>query len=190
MCGIAGLIRPQKQQVKVEEVEMLSRLLRHRGPDDLGFLGWHRGGTTAVVDRDAGRAARDAEVMLVHRRLTIIDETEGGWQPMGDSRGRYYISFNGEIYNYIELRAELEKLGRVFHSSSDTEVLLQSLIEWGVERALPKLTGMFAFALLDIVAGTLTLARDPFGIKPLSYVEIDGGLAFASELTALAVTWS
>ncbi|MGH7703113.1 MAG: asparagine synthase (glutamine-hydrolyzing), partial [Gemmatimonadales bacterium] len=118
------------------------------------------------------------------RRLSIIDLSPAGHQPMVTADGRHVIVYNGEIYNYLELRAELEKLGRRFRSLSDTEVLLQAWAEWG-PAAVPRLVGMFAFAVFDIRERRLYLARDCFGIKPLYYALPPGGLAFASEISAL-----
>ena len=184
MCGIAGIINPSGKAVAALDVSLLSSAMEHRGPDDLGFLGWRKGGELRIA-REAYAAIVDAEVAFAHRRLSIIDETEGGWQPMATQDQRFAITFNGEIYNYIELKAELEEAGICFTTHSDTEVLLQALTTWGMAKTLPRLTGMFAFALLDTVANTVTLARDPFGIKPLSYAVVKGGLAFASELTQL-----
>ncbi|MBL4693269.1 MAG: asparagine synthase (glutamine-hydrolyzing), partial [Magnetovibrio sp.] len=137
------------------------------------------------IEREAVTAIQGSQVAFAHRRLSIIDEGEGGWQPMATADGKYVLTFNGEIYNYVELKAELEDDGVCFTSSSDTEVLLSALVTWGVKATVLKLKGMFAFALLDVQAKTVTLARDPFGIKPLSYTILKGGLAFASELTSL-----
>ena len=122
--------------------------------------------------------------MLLNRRLSIIDLTDAGWQPMGTPDGRYYITFNGQIYNYVELRRELAALGRRFRSNSDTEVLLNAYACWGLA-ALPRLEGMFAFAILDTRERKLVLARDFFGIKPLYYCYPSEGFAFASEQKAL-----
>lgn len=185
MCGIAGIIVPQGSAIKVDDARILSQQMYHRGPDDEGFLGWRRGDVAPDISRQPEEALGKSEVAFVHRRLSIIDTSEGGWQPMGDRSGRLFITFNGEIYNYLELKEDLEKLGCVFRSSSDTEVLLQSLLQWGLVDTLKKLTGMFAFALLDTKENTIALARDPFGIKPLSYTECGSGVAFASEITSL-----
>jgi asparagine synthase (glutamine-hydrolysing) len=125
-----------------------------------------------------------AEVMLLHRRLSILDLTSAGRQPMGTPDGRYWIVFNGEIYNYLELRKELEELGHRFHTRTDTEVLLASFVEWG-SSCLNRLIGMFAFAILDIGGRKLFLARDGFGIKPLYYANWQDGFAFASEIPPL-----
>ncbi|HYR10217.1 MAG TPA: asparagine synthase (glutamine-hydrolyzing), partial [Longimicrobium sp.] len=136
------------------------------------------------------RLAREADalspsrVVFVHRRLSILDLSQAGWQPMTTPDGRYVLVFNGEIYNFVELRRELEAAGHAFRSHSDTEVLLQAWVRWG-PAAIPRLVGMFAFAVLDTVERRVVLARDPFGIKPLYYTAWSGGLAFASEIKAL-----
>jgi asparagine synthase (glutamine-hydrolysing) len=124
------------------------------------------------------------DVLFLHRRLSILDLSEAGAQPMGTPDGRYYIAFNGEIYNYLELRSELETIGHKFRSGSDTEVLLAAYAAWGA-KALHKLVGMFAFAVLDTVRRVVFLARDCFGIKPLYYVRTQESVAFASELKTL-----
>lgn len=121
---------------------------------------------------------------LLHTRLSVLDLTASAHQPMQSADGRFYLVFNGEIYNYIELRRDLEGVGHRFESSGDTEVLLAALQEWGVT-ALPRLVGMFAFALLDTTDGTVLLARDQFGIKPLFYRQVGSSVAFGSELRAL-----
>lgn len=188
MCGIAGLINPPGRAVAALDASLMASAMEHRGPDDVGFMGWRSSDCLEGmmhISREPLDAVRDAEVAFVHRRLSIIDESVGGWQPMATADGRFALTYNGEIYNYVELKSELQGIGEVFATHSDTEVLLRALAVWGVEKTLLKLTGMFAFALLDAHAGTVTLARDPFGIKPLSYTCVKGGLAFASELTQL-----
>ncbi len=178
MCGIAGWFGLHAAC----DATSLIAALRHRGPDGEGF--W--------CDAE-GRAG------LVHTRLAILDLSETGAQPMGwDPAGRgalgtgaahdgarYWIAFNGEIYNFRELRAELESAGETFSGQSDTEVLLRLLVRKG-KAALPKLAGMFAFAFYDRQSGRALLARDAFGIKPLYYAERDAGLAFGSEVRALS----
>ena len=124
------------------------------------------------------------QAALVHNRLSIIDLSECGHQPMYSQDGRYSIVYNGEIYNHLELRAELETLGHSFRSRSDTEVLLRCYLQWG-KQCLERLTGMFAFAVLDLWEQQLFLARDFFGIKPLYFTQWRGGIAFASEIKAL-----
>lgn len=180
MCGLGGIVAPAGQMLDPAHAERFNECLAHRGPDDTGWLAWQPGRTLV------GRAGElpSAQLHLVHRRLAIIDLTDEGWQPMSTADGRYHIVYNGEIYNYLELRRELERLGHHFHSQSDTEVLLEAFAEWGVA-CLPRFVGMFAFALLDTAARKLVLARDPFGIKPLYYAPWRGGLAFASETKAL-----
>jgi asparagine synthase (glutamine-hydrolysing) len=180
MCGIAGLITCTGS-IRSEVAAVFLERLRHRGPDDYGWLALNR------YRLEYGREPRfdwSPEALLVHRRLSILDLSEAGWQPMQSADSRYWIVFNGEIYNYLELRAELEAHGTHFRSHSDTEVLLQAIQRWGAD-ALPKLTGMFAFGVLDTLERKLFLARDAFGIKPLYFSVWDGGFAFASEQKAL-----
>ncbi|PIW31000.1 MAG: asparagine synthase (glutamine-hydrolyzing) [Rhodospirillales bacterium CG15_BIG_FIL_POST_REV_8_21_14_020_66_15] len=184
MCGIAGIVAKDGRSVDPAELARMSAAIAHRGPDDQGAAAWSpEGGVTHAPHCAA--LPTDARIGLAHRRLSIIDTGPGGHQPMATPDGRHVLITNGEIYNYLELRRELEAEGTVFASQSDTEVLLIALCRWGVARTLPRLTGMFAFAFLDTVAGTLTLARDPFGIKPLMWALRGGDLAFASEPGAL-----
>jgi asparagine synthase (glutamine-hydrolysing) len=164
MCGIAGLIGIAAVEAQIDQ--MLDAIV-HRGPDDRGVWFDPSGGAT-----------------LGHTRLSIIDLSSGGHQPMTIEGGRYWITFNGEIYNYLELRSELEKTGATFNSHCDTEVLLSAFAHWGVD-CLHRLRGMFAFALWDRHEQTLFLARDRMGIKPLLWAEVPGGFVFASEIKAL-----
>jgi len=158
MCGIAGTIRIGD----LDLVERMARLLTHRGPDDAGV--YERG-----------------EVRLAHRRLTILDLSDAGHQPMVSADGDQVISYNGEVYNFRELRAELEGRGHHFRSGTDTEVVLEAYRAFGLD-CLARIEGMFAFALWDERAGRLLLARDRTGVKPLFYCRHGDGLAFASEL--------
>lgn len=141
--------------------------MRHRGPDDAGV--W---------------TDTDGLVALSHQRLSIVDLTAAGRQPMQSACGRYVISYNGEIYNAAALKPELEAQGYVFRGHSDTEVLLNACVAWGVKRALQRMIGMFAFALWDLQARVLYLARDRLGIKPLYWSLGQQGLIFSSELRA------
>ncbi len=172
MCGIAGLFSVQRvvheAGARDAVLRRMTHSIAHRGPDDEGI--WH--------DLE-GRCS------LGHRRLSIIDTSAAGHQPMVDASERWVISYNGEIYNFEELRAQLLACGIAFRGRTDTEVLLQALALWGVD-ALARLDGMFALAAFDRESGQLILARDAFGEKPLYYAELaGGGLAFASELQAL-----
>jgi len=181
MCGIAGLVLVPPGPIKSERVRSLLQHLEHRGPDDSGWLSLRKG--KVCLGREI-TGDFVANVVLVHRRLSILDLSEAGWQPMGTLDGRYWIVFNGEIYNYLELRVELEALGHRFRSRSDTEVLLAAYVEWG-SQSLNRLVGMFAFVILDVKTRKLFLARDFFGIKPLYYTYWRAGFAFASEIKPL-----
>lgn len=171
MCGIAGLIDMTRRMPR-EEGEMLARrmaaVMIHRGPDAAGL--WS--------DAEVG-------VYLSHRRLAIIDLSPGGAQPMVSSGERFVICYNGEIYNFPELRQRLEDEGLRFRSTSDTEILLEAFAHWGIERTLGVIKGMFAIALWDRQARQLHLIRDHFGKKPLYVGVLDGKLVFASELKAI-----
>lgn len=181
MCGIFGFIRTSPgPSDPAREKALLGRLL-HRGPDDKGVLYVTGGGTQISQDPEP---YSDVAAGFLHRRLSILDLSEAGRQPMSTPDGRYYLSFNGEIYNYEDLRMELERLGHTFHSTGDTEVLLHALATWGTE-ALPRLVGMFALSLLDTAERKMLLARDFAGIKPLYYSQTSEGFAFASEITPL-----
>ena len=151
-----------------DAVASMAGAMVHRGPDADGV--W---------------ADPEGRCVLGHRRLSIIDTSDAGVQPMLDPRNRRAITYNGEIYNYLDLRPELESLGSRFRTRTDTEVLLEALANWDVA-ALPRLDGMFAFAMFDTLTGELLLARDAFGEKPLYYTKLrNAGIAFASELQAL-----
>jgi asparagine synthase (glutamine-hydrolysing) len=168
MCGIAGIVAYRDgAPVAKADVESLRDEQRHRGPDDAGS--W---------------TSADGRVGFGHRRLAIVDLSPLGHQPMLTDDGRFVITFNGEIYNFSELRRELGRVGHRFRSTSDTEVLLHGYREWGLA-LLDRLRGMYAFALYDAERRETLLARDPLGIKPL-YIADDGRrLAFASEVQAL-----
>lgn len=169
MCGIVGCFSAGQDGKGELRARVALDRLSHRGPDDRGLESF---------GLDAGR------IVLGQTRLSVIDLTTQAHQPMHSADGRWVLVFNGEIYNYRELQLELEAAGRVFRSRSDTEVLLQAWEVWG-EAALRRLTGMFAFVLLDRGTGMLHAARDAFGIKPLYYFADPLSLGFASELPAL-----
>jgi asparagine synthase (glutamine-hydrolysing) len=165
MCGIAGA--SLDKECPRDVVRAMTEVLVHRGPDGCGY--WqHPGGTLA----------------LGHRRLSILDPTPAGRQPMASRSQRLHVTYNGEIYNFRELRAELEQLGHRFSTRSDTEVLLAAWEQWQTG-ALAKLRGMWAFALWDEAAGELVLVRDRLGIKPLYYTRAGNGILFASEIRSL-----
>ncbi len=171
MCGIAGFINPQKN-ASPEALEQtgakMAQALSHRGPD-------HQG-----VWVDAGQG-----IALAHRRLSIIDLSEDAHQPMISADGRYVMVFNGEIYNFKDLRKTLEQGGKTFKTDSDTEVLLEALASLGVQKTLSEISGMFAFALWDRSEKTLTMAVDPVGKKPIYYGFVGKNFVFGSELKAL-----
>lgn len=181
MCGIAGIVSTEPIGNLPAVLDGFSSGLAHRGPDDVGYLTWCGGAFGLGRSAQAMSAARLA---LIHRRLSIVDLSERGWQPMTDSTGRYAIVLNGEIYNYPELRSELEADGVSFRSHTDTEVLLNLLIQSGID-ALRRVTGMFAFAFCDTARRRLWLARDPFGIKPLFYSAGPTRVSFSSEIRPL-----
>jgi asparagine synthase (glutamine-hydrolysing) len=169
MCGIAGLWLPDADPAGlVPRARAMANALRHRGPDGAGV--WH--------DPAACLA-------LAQRRLAIIDLSPGGAQPMADRSGRWVITYNGELYNFRALRDELASLGFPPRGASDTAVLLEAIACWGIEAALPRLNGMFAFAAWDRRERLLWLARDHAGIKPLVFHATDRALAFGSETKAL-----
>src|ERR1043165_1064116 len=151
MCGIAGLI----DQNPETPMRAMLNAIEHRGRDDEGL--W-----TSQVVNEAGR------VCFGHRRLSIIDTSSAGHQPMKSNDGRFVVMLNGEIYNYRELRQQLQSKGHQFHTQTDTEVLIEAWSEWG-EQCLDRLNGMFAFALWDERERALYLVRDHVGIKPLYY---------------------
>ncbi|NNK13884.1 MAG: asparagine synthase (glutamine-hydrolyzing), partial [Desulfofustis sp.] len=170
MCGISGLYLKHGESAERSMLEAMAGTMEWRGPDAAGFHS-------------------DNHLGLAHRRLKVIDLSDDANQPMHAEAGRYSIVFNGEIYNYRELRAELEAKACKFKTNSDTEVLLKAYIEWG-EKILTRLNGIFAFAVYDKREQCLFIARDRFGIKPLFYSFDGTRLAFASTVSAiLTVPW-
>ena len=173
MCGLTGFWDPLGRtggESLARTAEIMAQTLAHRGPDDRGV--W--------ADERTGLA-------LGHTRLSIIDISETGRQPMVSAQGRYILAYNGEVYNFHELRKELEARGHGFEGTSDTEVVLACMEEWGLEPALNKFVGMFALALWDREERRLHLVRDRLGIKPLYYGLCGNVFLFGSELKALAV---
>lgn len=165
MCGIAGVVAFDGSPSE-DRVQTMVRALARRGPDDAGMEIW-------------------SEAVLGHRRLAIFDLSPAGRQPMVSSDRNVGVVFNGAIYNFRELRADLESRGYAFRSKTDTEVLVHGYREWGIERLVGRLEGMFAFGLWDRTRRTLFLVRDRLGVKPLAYAVRNGQLAFASTVRAL-----
>ncbi|OHE76491.1 MAG: asparagine synthase (glutamine-hydrolyzing) [Verrucomicrobia bacterium RIFCSPHIGHO2_12_FULL_41_10] len=169
MCGLAGFLTANHDaENRAKIITQMTNRLRQRGPDDAGI--W--------LNQDDG-------IALGHRRLAIIDLSLAGHQPMQSHDCRYVIVYNGEIYNFLELKKELQSKSHAFSGHSDTEVILTLIIEYGLEAALKRMRGMFAFALWDKKEKTLHLARDRIGEKPLYYGLVNGSFVFASELKAI-----
>jgi asparagine synthase (glutamine-hydrolysing) len=166
MCGVVGILT-RKGGIDMEQLISMRDTLRHRGPDDAGV--W------VNADRTVG---------LAHRRLSILDLSAAGHQPMVSACGRFQIIFNGEIYNYLDLREQLRSHGHVFRTGTDTEVILAAYAQWG-ERCVESLNGQFVFAIYDCERKRVFIARDRAGEKPLFYAHRDSKLSFASELKAL-----
>ena len=166
MCGIAGIVAGRGIAGDQTRIRAMTGALQHRGPDGDGY--WEEG-----------------DVYFGHRRLSVIDLSPAGNQPMVSHDGRFVLTYNGEVYNHQVLRSELEQgVAIAWRGSSDTETLVEALARWGIEKTLARVNGMFAFGLWDRRTSTLTLARDPFGEKPLYYSVEDDSLAFASEFVA------
>jgi asparagine synthase (glutamine-hydrolysing) len=207
MCGISALITPHPMPLS-EPIVRMTRAVQHRGPDDEGYLYAAMNGSSAALcaagpdtprevlhapypwcPRHEPAAAMPAScrVALGHRRLSILDVSAAGHQPMSTRDRGVWVVFNGEIYNYIELRAELARAGAEFQTDCDTEVLLAAYTKWGVD-CLQRLHGMFAFVLYDAHRQLVFAARDRFGVKPLYYwITPNGVLAFASEIKQFSV---
>ncbi|MDE5592205.1 MAG: asparagine synthetase B, partial [Helicobacter sp.] len=209
MCGIVGVVAFQEQSIATNNLVKMVDLLQHRGNDDAGYLFFHTGlhhdikvsfyqafcdekfkSISPFIPSIQEKAsvqeinAHDWDIFLGHRRLSIIDISSAGHQPMSDLSKNLWVSYNGEIYNFQEIRAELQRLGYQFYTKSDTEVLLYAYAKWGIE-CVKKFNGMFAFALYDNFAKKFFLVRDRYGIKPLYYRMDDKKLIFASEAKAI-----
>jgi asparagine synthase (glutamine-hydrolysing) len=185
MCGICGEISFNNEGVKAESIQRMCKVLAHRGPDDEGMV-FLRGLKLLEVKKPFPTNLEESgfKVGLGHRRLAIIDLSSAAHQPMCNEDGSVWIVYNGEIYNFQEIRVRLEKKGHVFKSRSDTEVILHSYEEWGVD-CLKQFRGMFAFGIWDSRRKRLFLARDRLGKKPLVYYFKNGRFVFASEIKAI-----
>lgn len=210
MCGIVGAVSLNKPSINVRDAKPMADKIAHRGPDDAGYLFFHTGMRhqnkisffeNLTDDRfrkvddmlpsiECSSAQReinghDYDLYLGHRRLSILDITHAGHQPMSDLSKNVWIVYNGEIYNFSELRKELEEFGHKFRTHTDTEVIIYSYIQWGID-CIHKFNGMFAFALYDNFQKKVYLARDRYGIKPLYYhISEDNTFIFASEIKAI-----
>ncbi|MBM4447580.1 MAG: asparagine synthase (glutamine-hydrolyzing) [Chloroflexi bacterium] len=209
MCGIAGIVSLNRRPIEPYSIKSMCDVVAYRGPDDAGYVlvslgnGREKSGNLRIelTDNDfkhknvhltsieSDYAKREIEdnrwhLALGHRRLAVIDLTPKAHQPMSDRNKSIWITYNGEVYNFKELRAELENAGYEFFSNSDTEVIINSYKHWGIN-CIHKFNGMFAFSLWDNQRGKLFLVRDRYGIKPLYYYFKDGILAFASEIKSI-----
>lgn len=199
MCGIAGIVQKNKNSFNLKDtIFKASQSIKHRGPDGEGFLlvGENivpcsskdtpslKPGLNYIPQKNISEANGDFHLAFAHRRLSILDLSETGHQPMALQDGKLWITYNGEIYNYLELKKELEAEGIKFVSTSDTEVILNAYKQWGVD-CLDKFNGMWSFCIYDEEKQELFCSRDRFGVKPFYYTESDNVFAFASEQKAL-----
>ena len=166
MCGIFGIINSQNKEINKYLFESSAKLMHHRGPNAYGQWGI------------------DNHLELGHLRLSIVDLKPESNQPFFSPCKKYVIVFNGEIYNYVELRDQLKNIGYSFRTESDTEVLLTCYIEWG-ENCVTKFNGDWAFAIFDLANEKLFCSRDRFGVKPFNYAIFDGNLIFSSEIKSI-----
>lgn len=193
MCGILTIIN-KARSLTAKQLTAASSIIKHRGPDDEGFLTWEPGQAPAIwAGQDTAPSTANHwnysainpdqrfKVGFGHRRLSILDLSPLGHQPMLYPKGGLAISFNGEVYNYLEIKQDLQKLGHAFNSSSDTEVILHAWAEWGV-KCLDRFNGMFAFVILDYNKKELFAVRDRFGVKPLYYYNGQNALYLSSEI--------
>jgi asparagine synthase (glutamine-hydrolysing) len=203
MCGISAIILKTKAHQHLKKNAMImAEALKHRGPDSEGYMVYTEGNCYPLYGEktqknciqnalpfSAQQSIQDVDLsnsqfILSHKRLSIIDLSPSGHQPMCDHQKQIWITYNGELYNYIELRADLKRLGHTFHTQSDTEVIIEAYKEWG-SQCLERLNGMFAFILFDKGKETFLISRDITGVKPLYYYENQDAICFASEQKAL-----
>lgn len=196
MCGLVGIWNFDGTVIDPEKLRSMNDLIKHRGPNDEGYflINTSEGKGTFCYGKETTPSVKEKTSLLKNysqenfglgfRRLSIIDTSENGHQPMTSENGRYVIAFNGEIYNYPELKQELIKEGLIFGSNSDTEVLLKSYIRWG-ESCVNRFNGMWAFVIYDTIEKTFFCSRDRFGVKPFYYHYDGKRLIFASEIKAL-----
>lgn len=200
MCGILAIVNKKKQSFTADKLTAAAAIIRHRGPDDEGFLTWTPGEKPEIwagADTDASTIAywnykqidpaKHFKVGFGHRRLSILDLSPLGHQPMLLPEAGLAITFNGEVYNYLEIKEELEKKGHMFKGTSDTEVILHAWQEWGV-KCLDKFNGMFAIGILDYLKNEFYIVRDRFGVKPVFYYEGANAIYFASEIKQITTS--
>lgn len=202
MCGISAIFRKKSLNSIVQDISKMTSLVRHRGPDDEGyvFFATEQNGKLVAGGKDTPKQVNEAQhryspkhnveaiseqdfdVALGHRRLSILDLSSAGHQPMCSDNEQLWITYNGEVYNYLEIRKQLESLGYQFNTETDTEVILKAYQAWGLE-SFNHLNGMFAFVIFDRKKSTVIAVRDRFGVKPLYYwLSPNGTIAFASEI--------
>jgi asparagine synthase (glutamine-hydrolysing) len=189
MCGIVGIYYTRHDPVKLKHLEEMTGILYHRGPDDRGFLlinmlTGEKSQSRETKELESFSEKHHPDLGLGHRRLSVIDLSDGGHQPMGNEDGSLWVVYNGEVYNYLEIRKELEALGHRFKSNSDTEVILHAYQEWGID-CLGHFNGMWAFAIVDLTRNRIFCSRDRGGVKPFYYIYDGGRFCFASEIKAL-----
>lgn len=209
MCGITGALSLRKPTVDIHCAKPMADVIAHRGPDDAGYLLFHTGARhnnisffQSLADQSFSELSgllpsiehnhvqrelnqHDWDLFLGHRRLSVLDVSSAGHQPMSDLSKNIWISYNGEIYNFRELRSELELKGHRFKTRTDTEVIIYAYIEWGIE-CIHRFNGMFAFSLYDNFEKKLYLVRDRYGVKPLYYTQTsEQTLVFASEIKSI-----
>lgn len=210
MCGIVGVVSLNKKTINIDYIKPMADKISHRGPDDAGYLCFHTGARHSkkisfyqnltdmkfknvedmlppIESNSAQRElnSHDYDLYMGHRRLSILDTTYAGHQPMSDLSKNIWIVYNGEVYNFKELRVELEELGHRFKSQTDTEVIIYAYVEWGIE-CINKFNGMFAFSLYDNFKKKFYLARDRYGIKPVYYHETkEKTFIYASEIKSI-----
>ena len=187
MCGIAGYYSLDKHTIDRDKFRRMLEAIAHRGPDDSGYAIFNSASGRSCHAADPGMKVTNdfpSDLIFGHRRLSIIDLSASGRQPMSDEEGRLWIIFNGEIYNYIELREELRSFGHTFRTNSDTEVIIRSYAQWG-EECVSRFNGMFAFGLWDAGNRKLFCARDRMGVKPFYYYYDGSRFVFASEIKAI-----
>ena len=210
MCGIVGALSLNKKSINVDYSKPMADKIAHRGPDDAGYLYFHTGtrhqknisfyqnvtdekfknleSILPTIEANATQRElhyHDYDLYMGHRRLSILDVSYAGHQPMSDLSKNIWISYNGEIYNFKDLRSELKKLGHVFKSNTDTEVIIYAYIEWGID-CIKKFNGMFAFSLYDNYKKKFYLCRDRYGIKPVYYhITKNKTLVYGSEIKSI-----